>query len=261
MIRALSTAATGMEAQQTRLDVTANNIANTSTAGFKRSRAEFSDLMYQNQRAPGAATGNGTQAPTGLQVGMGVRTVSTQRMHSQGELRQTGRPLDVAIEGRGFYPVTLPGGEVAYTRDGALKIDAEGTLVTAEGYALAGDISIPPDAQNITIGADGTVSVVVPGETTPVEAGQLQLAAFANESGLEAMGRNLYRETSASGTAVVGAPGENGSGTLAQGTLELSNVNVVEEMIDLISGQRAYEINSRVIKAADEMLAQTATLK
>jgi flagellar basal-body rod protein FlgG len=261
MIRALSTAATGMEAQQTRLDVTANNIANTSTAGFKRSRAEFSDLMYQNQRAPGAATGNGTQAPTGLQVGMGVRTVSTQRMHSQGELRQTGRPLDVAIEGRGFYPVTLPSGEVAYTRDGALKIDAEGTLVTAEGYALAGDISIPPDAQNITIGADGTVSVVVPGETTPVEAGQLQLAAFANESGLEAMGRNLYRETSASGTAVVGAPGENGSGTLAQGTLELSNVNVVEEMIDLISGQRAYEINSRVIKAADELLAQTATLK
>lgn len=261
MIRALSTAATGMEAQQTRLDVTANNIANTSTAGFKRSRAEFSDLMYQNQRAPGAATGNGTQAPTGLQVGMGVRTVFTQRMHSQGDLRQTGRPLDVAIEGRGFYPVNLPGGEVAYTRDGALKIDAEGTLVTAEGYTLAGDIQIPPDAQNITIGADGTVSVVVPGETTPVEAGQIQLAAFANESGLEAMGRNLYRETSASGTAVVGAPGENGSGTLAQGTLELSNVNVVEEMIDLISGQRAYEINSRVIKAADEMLAQTATLK
>ncbi len=182
-------------------------------------------------------------------------------MHSQGDLRQTGRPLDVAIEGRGFYPVNLPGGEVAYTRDGALKIDAEGTLVTAEGYTLAGDIQIPPDAQNITIGADGTVSVVVPGETTPVEAGQIQLAAFANESGLEAMGRNLYRETSASGTAVVGAPGENGSGTLAQGTLELSNVNVVEEMIDLISGQRAYEINSRVIKAADEMLAQTATLK
>lgn len=261
MIRALSTAATGMEAQQTRLDVTANNIANTSTAGFKRSRAEFSDLMYQSQRAPGAATGAGTEAPTGLQVGMGVRTVSTQRMHSQGELRQTGRPLDVAIEGRGFYPVTLPSGEVAYTRDGAFKIDAEGTLVTAEGYTLAGDISIPPDAQTITVGADGTVSVVVPGETTPVEAGQLQLAAFANESGLESMGRNLYRETSASGTAVVGAPGENGSGTLAQGTLELSNVNVVEEMIDLISGQRAYEINSRVIKAADEMLAQTATLK
>jgi flagellar basal-body rod protein FlgG len=261
MIRALSTAATGMEAQQTRLDVTANNIANTSTHGFKRSRAEFSDLMYQNQRAAGAATGAGTEAPTALQVGMGVRTVSTQRMHSQGDLHQTGRPLDVAIEGRGFYPVNLPSGEVGYTRDGAFKVNSEGQLVNAEGYTLAGDITIPPDAQSITIGADGTVSVVVPGEATPVEAGQIQVAAFANESGLEAIGRNIYRETNASGAATVGAAGENGTGTLAQGSLELSNVNVVEEMIDLISGQRAYEINSRVIKAADEMLAQTATLK
>jgi flagellar basal-body rod protein FlgG len=261
MIRALSTAATGMEAQQTRLDVTANNIANTSTHGFKRSRAEFSDLMYQTQRAPGAATGAGTQSPTGLQVGLGVRTVSTQRMHSEGELRQTGRPLDVAIEGRGFFPITLPSGEVAYSRDGALKIDAEGGLVTSEGYAVAGDIAIPPDAQNITIAADGTVSVTVPGESAPVEAGQIQLAGFPNESGLESIGRNLYRETGASGAAVLGAPGENGTGSLAQGTLEMSNVNVVEEMIDLISGQRAYEINGRVVKAADEMLAQTANLR
>ena len=261
MIRALSTAATGMEAQQTRLDVTANNIANTSTAGFKKSRAEFSDLMYQTQRAPGAATGAGTEAPTGLQVGMGVRTVATQRMHGQGAMRQTSAPLDVAIEGRGFYQINLPSGEVAYTRDGAFKINAEGQLVTAEGYTLGGDISISPDAQSITIGADGTVSVVVPGEATPVEAGQIQVAAFANESGLESMGRNLYRETSASGAAVVGVAGENGTGSLAQGSLEMSNVNVVEEMIDLISGQRAYEINSRVIKAADDMLAQTANLK
>ncbi len=261
MIRALSTAATGMEAQQTRLDVTANNIANTSTAGFKKSRAEFSDLMYQTQRAPGAATGAGTQTPTGLQVGMGVRTAATQRMHSQGDLRQTGNPLDVAIEGRGLYPVNLPSGEVAYTRDGAFKLDPEGQVVTSEGYPLAGDISIPPDAQSITIGADGTVSVVIPGETAPVEAGQIQVASFPNESGLESIGRNLYRETSASGAAVIGAPGENGAGTLTQGTLEGSNVNVVEEMIDLISGQRAYEINSRVIKAADEMLAQTANIK
>src|SRR6266545_358264 len=261
MIRALSTAATGMEAQQTRLDVTANNIANTSTAGFKKSRAEFSDLMYQTQRAPGAATGAGTQAPTGLQVGMGVRTAATQRMHSHGDLRQTGNPLDVAIEGRGLYPVNLPSGEVAYTRDGAFKLDPEGQVVTSEGYPLAGDISIPPDAQSITIGADGTVSVVIPGETAPVEAGQIQVASFPNESGLESIGRNLYRETSASGAAVIGAPGENGAGTLTQGTLEGSNVNVVEEMIDLISGQRAYEINSRVIKAADEMLAQTANIK
>jgi flagellar basal-body rod protein FlgG len=261
MIRALSTAATGMEAQQTRLDVTANNIANTSTAGFKKSRAEFSDLMYQTQRAPGAATGAGTQSPTGLQVGMGVRTAATHRMHGQGALRQSGNPLDVAIEGRGFFPITLPSGEVGYTRDGAFKLDAEGQLVNAEGYSLAGEIAIPPDAQSVTIGTDGTVSVTVPGETAAVEAGQIQLAAFANESGLEATGRNLFRETSASGAAVLGAPGENGTGTLAQGTLEMSNVNVVEEMIDLISGQRAYEINSRVIKAADEMLAQTNALK
>ncbi len=260
MIRALSTAATGMEAQQTRLDVTANNIANVSTAGFKKSRAEFSDLMYQTLRAPGTATGDGTQAPTGLQIGMGVRTAATQRMHSEGSLRQTDRPLDVAIEGRGFYIVTLPNGELAYTRDGAFKLDVEGQLVNTEGDSL-GDISIPPDAHTVTIGADGTVTVTVPGETAPVEAGQIEVASFANESGLESMGRNLYRETAASGAAVVGPPGENGAGTLAQGTLEMSNVNVVEEMIDLISGQRAYEINSRVIKAADEMLAQTAALK
>jgi flagellar basal-body rod protein FlgG len=182
-------------------------------------------------------------------------------MHGQGELRQTGNPLDIAIEGRGLYQVNLPSGEVAYTRDGAFKLDPEGQLVTSEGYTLAGDISIPPDVQSITVGADGTVSVTVPGETAPVEAGQIQIATFPNESGLEAMGRSLYRETSASGAAVIGAPGENGAGSLAQGTLELSNVNVVEEMIDLISGQRAYEINSRVIKAADEMLAQTSALK
>jgi len=261
MIRALSTAATGMEAQQTRLDVTANNIANTSTAGFKKSRAEFSDLMYQTEKAPGTATGAGTQAPTGLQVGLGVRTVATQRMHSQGELRQTGNPLDVAIEGRGFYPINLPSGELAYTRDGAFKLDPEGKVVNSDGYELAGDISIPPDAQNVAIGADGTVTVTVPGQTAPVEAGQIQLASFPNESGLEATGRNLYRETAASGAAVLGAPNENGAGSLSQGTLEMSNVNVVEEMIDLISGQRAYEINSRVIKAADEMLAQTAAIK
>ncbi|HTE54148.1 MAG TPA: flagellar basal-body rod protein FlgG [Kofleriaceae bacterium] len=261
MIRALSTAATGMEAQQTRLDVTANNIANVSTHGFKKSRAEFADLMYQTQRSPGAATGAGTQSPTGLQVGLGVRTTATHRMHGQGDLRQTDNPLDVAIEGRGFYQVNLPSGEVAYTRDGAFKLDPEGQLVTAQGYPLASAISIPPDAQSVTIGADGTVSVTVPGEAAAVEAGQIEVATFANESGLESMGRNLYRETSASGTAVTGPAGENGSGTLAQGTLELSNVNVVEEMIDLITGQRAYEINSRVVKAADEMLAETAQLR
>ena len=260
-MKSLATAASGMEAQQTRLDVTANNIANVSTPGFKKARAEFADLMYQTLRTAGAPTGPGTQTPTGLEVGMGVRVVDTQRMFSQGELRQSGNPLDVAIEGSGFYPVTLPSGELAYTRDGAFKLDAEGRLVNAEGYAIGGDISLPPDALSVSIAGDGTVSVTVPGDTAPVEVGQIELATFANPAGLAAMGHNLFRETPASGTAITSAPGESGAGTLMQGTLELSNVNVVEEMIDLISGQRAYEVNTRVIKAADEMLAQTANLR
>lgn len=261
MFKALSTASTGMEAQQTKLDVTANNIANVSTAGFKKSRAEFSDLMYQTMRKPGTATGEGTQNPTGLQVGMGVRTAATQRMHSQGDLRQTGNSLDVAIEGRGFYPIEMPSGEQGFTRDGAFKLDSEGRIVNSEGYPLAGQIAVPPDVDSIAIGADGKVSVTVPGDTEPVEVGQIELASFANPAGLESIGRNLYRATAASGAAVTGVPGENGTGTLAQGTLELSNVKVVEEMIDLIAGQRAYEVNTRVIRAADEMLAQTASLK
>jgi flagellar basal-body rod protein FlgG len=260
MIRALSTAATGMEAQQTRLDVSANNIANVSTPGFKKGRAEFQDLMYQTLRAPGTAAGQGARTPTGLQVGMGVRAVATQRMHSEGDLQQTGNPLDVAIEGNGFFPVRLPSGGLAYTRDGAFKLDAEGRLVTDDGYALASDIAVPPEAQGLSIGADGTVMATLAGDPEPVELGKIELATFANPAGLMAQGKNLFTETQASGTAVSGAPGEGGIGTLSQGTLELSNVKVVEEMIDLISGQRAYEVNARVIKAADEMLQQTAQL-
>jgi flagellar basal-body rod protein FlgG len=261
MIRALSTAATGMDAQQTRLDVTANNIANVSTGGFKKSRAEFEDLMYQTMRAPGTATGASTAAPTGLQVGMGVRTVDTARSHSEGDLQHTGNPLDVAIEGNGFFPIHLPGGDTGYTRAGSLKLDSEGHLVTSEGYALGTEITIPADAQTVTIGADGTVTATVNGQTQPLQLGQIQLATFANPTGLLAEGRNLFKETAASGAPVTGNPGENGIGTLSQGTLEMSNVHVVEEMIDLISGQRAYEVNSRVVKAADEMLQQTANLK
>lgn len=261
MIRALSTAATGMEAQQTKLDVTSNNIANVSTAGFKKSRAEFADLVYQTMRAPGTATAGDNRAPTGVQVGLGVRTQATQRMHSMGELRQTGNPLDVAIEGRGFFQVQTPNGGTSYTRSGALKLDAEGQIVTGEGYPLVGGISVPPDAQSISIGADGTVSATVPGQTAPVELGAIEIATFPNPAGLEAQGLNLFNETQASGAAVAGRPGEGGSGRLSQGTLELSNVKVVEEMIDIISGQRAYEINSRVIRAADEMLQQTANLR
>ncbi|MBP6632679.1 MAG: flagellar basal-body rod protein FlgG [Kofleriaceae bacterium] len=261
MLRALSTAASGMEAQQTKLDVTANNIANVSTAGFKKGRAEFADLMYQTLRAPGAATGAGTAAPSGLEVGLGTRVTTTQRTYSQGELRQTGNPLDVAIEGDGFFPVTMPSGETAYTRNGALQLDSEGRIVTSEGYAIGDELTVPPEATSINIAADGTVSAIVPGDPQPVEIGQLQVATFVNPAGLAAMGKTLFMETQASGTAVLGAPGENGAGGLMQGTLELSNVNVVEEMIDLISGQRAYEVNTRVIKAGDEMLAATANLR
>lgn len=261
MLRAMSTAATGMEAQQTKLDVTANNIANVSTNGFKKSRAEFADLVYQTQRSAGTATAGDARAPTGTQIGMGTRIQATQRQHSMGELRQTGNPLDVTIEGRGFYPVSMPSGETAYTRAGAFKLDAEGRMVTADGYALASEITVPPDAQSLSIGADGTVSATVPGETAPVELGRIEVATFPNPAGLDARGGNLFVETQASGAAVLGNPGENGAGSLSQGTLEGSNVKVVEEMIDIISGQRAYEINSRIIRAADEMLQQTANLR
>jgi flagellar basal-body rod protein FlgG len=261
MIKALSTAATGMEAQQTRLDVTANNIANVSTAGFKKSRAEFQDLMYQTMRAPGAPTSPSTRTPAGLEVGSGVRTVATQRMHTEGELKQTGNPLDVAVEGQGFFQITLPSGKIGYTRDGSFKLSTEGKLVTADGYPLTSDISIPPDAQSVSIGVDGTVSATVPGEAQPTEVGKIELATFANPAGLAAQGRNTFIETGASGTPTTGAPGQDGLGTLSQGTLEGSNVSVVEEMIDLIAGQRAYEVNSRVVKAADDMLGQTSNLR
>jgi flagellar basal-body rod protein FlgG len=260
MLRSLSTAATGMEAQETRLDVTAHNVANASTAGYKRERAEFADLMYQTMRSPGAITGQGTRAPTGVEVGLGVRVAGTQRSFSEGDLRQTGNPLDVAIEGNGFLAIRMPGDQIGYTRDGSLKMDADGRLVNQEGYPLVGDITVPPDAQAVQIASDGTVSATIPGSTAPVDLGRIQLCNFTNPAGLAAMGKNLYTETPASGQPVTGNPGEEGMGSLAQGTLELSNVKVVEEMIDLISGQRAYEVNSRVVKAADEMLQQTAEL-
>ncbi len=261
MIRALSTAATGMNALQTKLDVNANNVANSQTAGFKKGRAEFQDLMYQTMRAPGANTGADSRAPTGLQVGLGVRTVGTSTVQSQGDLQQTGNQLDLAIEGRGFFVIQTPDGEPAYTRDGGFKLDAEGRMVNNDGYSLASEIVVPPDAQTVTIGADGIVTAQINGETEPVELGQIEMATFANPGGLMAKGRSLFTETAASGTAIVGPPGTEGLGTVSQGMLELSNVTVVEEMIDLISGQRAYEVNSRVVQAADEMLQQTSNLR
>jgi flagellar basal-body rod protein FlgG len=260
MFRSLATGASGMEAEQTKLDVTANNIANVSTNGFKRGRAEFADLIYQQTRGAGAATGAGTMAPAATEIGLGTRLTSTAREHSQGQLNNTGNQLDVAIEGKGFLPVTMPNGTTQYTRNGALQMTAEGKLVTSDGYAVGGDITIPPDAQSVTIAADGTVTVSTPTDVTATTVGQIQIANFANPGGLEGQGGNLFRETAASGTAVLGNPGEGGAGNLRQGMLEGSNVNVVEEMVDLISGQRAYEVNSRVIKAADEMLAETAQL-
>lgn len=260
MFRSLATAASGMEAQQTRLDVTANNIANVSTNGFKKERAEFADLMYQTVRPAGAPTGNGTAAPTATEVGLGTRLVATTRDLGQGELHQTGNPLDVAIEGNGYLPVTLGDGTTGYTRNGSLQLNQEGQLVTTDGFPV-GDITVPPEATNISISATGQVSCTIPGQTQASELGQIQIATFANPAGLAAKGGTLFTETTASGAAVLGAPGEGGAGTLRQSMLEVSNVNVVQEMIDLISGQRAYEVSSRVVKAADEMLGQTAALR
>ena len=260
MLRALSTAATGMQAQQTKLDVTANNIANVGTTGFKKSRVEFSDLLYQTQSSAGAATSNLTKAPQSVQVGMGVRVEGTARLQTQGDMKQTGDAMNLAIEGDGFFPVTLPSGETAYTRAGTFKLDAEGNMVTSAGYRLAGDVSIPPEA-DVDIAPNGVVMARVPGQVDLIEVGRIEIAAFPNPGGLEAMGQNLFRQTEGSGAPVAVAPGEMGTGNVRAGWLEMSNVSVVEEMVELISGQRAYEVNSRVVRAADEMLQQTSNLR
>lgn len=261
MIRALSTSATGMTALQTKLDVTANNVANSQTAGFKRGRAEFEDLMYQTLRAPGAAAGANNRAGTGLQVGLGVQVAGTSIDTEEGDLKQTSNPFDIAITGRGFFALQDPEGNPVYTRNGSFHLDAEGQMVNGEGYGMAAQIVVPPDAESVTIGSDGIVTAQIGGEAEPVELGQIEIANFANPAGLQAMGKTLFTETAASGTAIVGIPGIEGAGALEQGMLEMSNVKVVEEMIDLISGQRAYEVNSRVVQAADEMLQQTANLR
>ena len=254
MLRALHSAATGMQAQQQNIDVLAHNLANVNTTGFKKSRAEFQDLLYQTVRAPGGQTGQGASAPAGLQVGLGARMAATQAMHAQGSLHQSGNSLDIAIEGNGFFQVIRPNGDLAFTRAGNLKIDADGRLVTVDGFAIEPNINIPLDATAINISTTGLVSVTQPGQSSATEVGQLQLANFANPAGLLQTGRNLYATTGASGLAIIANPGEEGNGTLSQGFLEGSNVEVVNEMIDLIASQRAYEVNQRVITAADEML-------
>lgn len=266
MIRSLHTAASGMEAQQLRIDTIANNLANVNTNGFKKSRAEFQDLFYQQLRAPGApqtSRGSGLQAgpPAGLEVGMGTRPVATQKIFSMGELMQTNNPLDVAIEGDGFFRVTRPDGSFAYTRAGAFKTNADGLLVTAEGQPLDPSIIVPQETVSVLIDPDGTVKAQASGDVDAVEIGRVELVQFVNPAGLQSLGHGLYAETQASGQALYGFPGENGLGQLSQGMLETSNVKVVEEMIDLIAAQRAYEINSKVVQATDEMLRNMAQMR
>lgn len=254
MMRSLNTAASGMAAQQTNVDVIAHNLANVNTTGFRKQRAEFEDLIYQTIRTPGGTTGEGQKLPTGIQIGEGVRVVSTTEMHNQGSLIQTESSLDVAIEGDGFFQITRPGGQIAYTRAGNFRTDAEGRLVTVDGYQVEPAISIPTNATHVTISPNGLVSVQVAGSTATQDVGQLTLANFVNPSGLLAIGRTQFLPTDASGEPITGQPGQEGLGTVASGFLEASNVEVVQEMIDLIASQRAYEVNQKVITTADEML-------
>jgi flagellar basal-body rod protein FlgG len=255
MIRALHTAATGMDAQQQRIDVISNNLANVNTTGFKKQRADFQDLLYQTVRSPGTSAAQGAAVPTGLQVGTGVRTAATHRTFTLGDVMQTNNGTDLAIMGNGFFQVTLPGGQLGFTRAGNFETDAQGQLVTTDGYPLDPAITVPQGAGPLTIGEDGTVSVEIDGQST--EIGQIQIANFVNPGGLQAIGANFFTATTASGEAQVGPPGTPGFGKLAQGTLEMSNVKVVEEMINLISSQRAYDVNSKVLQASDEMLQST----
>ncbi|HRE13267.1 MAG TPA: flagellar basal-body rod protein FlgG [Usitatibacteraceae bacterium] len=254
MIRSLWISKTGLDAQQTQLDVISNNLANVSTNGFKRSRAVFEDLLYQTIRQPGAASSQQSTLPAGLQVGTGVKPVATARLFTQGNLQQTGNSFDLAVSGQGFFQVQMPDGTTGYTRDGSFHVDANGNLVTSNGYPLTPAITIPATAQSVTIAADGTVSVVNAGSATPANVGSIQLVTFMNPAGLQALGQNTYLETAASGTANGGTPGTNGRGTLQQGYVETSNVNVVEELVSMIQTQRAYEINSKAIQTSDQML-------
>jgi len=254
MIRSLWIAKTGLDAQQTQMDVIANNLANVGTNGFKRSRAVFEDLLYQTLRQPGAQSSQQNQLPSGLQIGTGVRPVATERIFTQGNLQQTGNSLDVAIQGAGFFQVLLPDGTTAYTRDGSFQTNSQGQLVTSSGYQVQPAITIPANTLSVTIAKDGTISAQQSGSSTPVQLGTLQLANFINPAGLQSHGENLYLETASSGTASTGAPGNNGLGLLNQGYVETSNVNVVEEMVNMIQTQRAYEINSKAIQVSDQML-------
>jgi len=261
MLRALWTAASGMQSQQTNIDVIANNLANVNTTGFKKSRADFQDLMYQNLKTTGSPSTNTTQVPTGIQIGLGTRLAAVTKLFTSGDLTQTGNDLDMAIEGDGFFQIQMPDGTTAYSRAGAFKKDSTGRIVTSDGYPLLPETVIPTNATKINIGTDGTVSVTQAGQTAPTNVGNIQLAQFANPAGLAAQGKNLFLPTDSSGNATTGTPGQTGIGTIAQRSLEMSNVDVASEMVNMIIGQRAYEINSKAVQAGDEMLQTANNMK
>ncbi|SFV75793.1 Flagellar basal-body rod protein FlgG [hydrothermal vent metagenome] len=261
MIQSLYTASTGMMAMQNQIDTTANNISNVNTIGFKKSRAEFADLMYQVMKYAGTATSDTTKSPTGIEVGLGTRATAVNKIFSEGALKQTDNQLDIAITGQGFFKLELPDGTEVYSRNGAFKVDANGTLVNSDGYKLVPEVVIPSDATNISIGTDGTVTVVQPGQAQATQVGQIATTNFINPAGLHSLGDNLYVETDSSGQPVDGTPGVEGFGVLRQGFVEQSNVELVVELTDLITGQRAYDSNSKVITTSDEMLQTANNLK
>jgi len=251
---ALWIAKTGLDAQQTRMGVISNNLANVNTTGYKRSRGVFADLLYQNVRQPGAQSSQNTQMPSGLMLGTGVRTVATEKLFTQGNVVDTGNPLDLALNGRGFFQVLMPDGAIAYTRDGSFQLDSDGNIVTAMGMPLQPGLTVPSETVSLTVGADGTISALVAGNSAPTQIGTIQLADFINPTGLQARGENLFFETASSGPPQTGTPGQSGLGLLVQGSLESSNVNVVEELVNMIETQRAYEMNSKAIATTDQML-------
>lgn len=261
MMQSLYTASTGMLGMQTQIDTTANNIANVNTIGFKKSRAEFADLMYDVMEYAGTATSDTTKSPTGIEVGLGVRPTAVNKIFSEGSLKQTDNELDLAVTGRGFFKLQLPDGTEVYSRNGAFKIDDTGTIVNSDGNRLSPEIVVPEDATNVSVGTDGIVTVIQPGQTQATQIGQIQLTNFINSAGLHSMGDNLYVETDSSGQPVEGIPGVDGLGNIRQGFVELSNVELVVELTDLITGQRAYDSNSKVITTSDEMLQTTNNLK
>ena len=261
MLRSLMIAATGMEAQKLNMDVISNNLANVNTTGFKKSRADFQDLIYEDVSAPGSSSSDKTQVPTGIQVGLGVKPAAVQKIFQQGDFVQTGNQLDFVIQGDGLFQVSMPDGTTAYTRAGAFKLDNNGNIVNSDGYQLQPAITIPANTKQISVGYDGKVTVVEAGSSTPVDIGQIQLAKFTNEGGLQALGNGLFIPTGSSGDPILANPSEDGMGTIQQGYLENSNVNVVEEMVNMISSERAYEINSKAVTASDQMMQMANNMK